>query len=86
MLSKLFRQLVSCVQRLHELNIAHRDIKPENVLISTPENSGDEEPILKLTDLAFAHFDYGHSLASECGEPFYLCAHLHPCQMFCIAT
>ncbi|EGD83129.1 camk/mapkapk/mapkapk protein kinase [Salpingoeca rosetta] len=65
--SNLFRQVVECVDKIHSLNIAHRDIKPENVLLC---HDGDATRV-KLTDMAFAHFDRGHSMASECGTPEY---------------
>eukprot|EP00043_Microstomoeca_roanoka_P009772 m.93051 g.93051 ORF g.93051 m.93051 type:complete len:445 (-) comp14688_c0_seq1:338-1672(-) len=66
--SKLFRQVVEKVRVLHSLNIAHRDLKPENILIHRMD---DGTSILKLTDFAFAHFDFGYSMSSECGTPEY---------------
>ena len=76
----LFRELVLSLSTLHALDIAHRDIKPENVLVvaqpaeqrhgdaTTTSSGGHFPPQLKLADLAFAHFDFGHSLCSECGS------------------
>ncbi|CAG2176536.1 unnamed protein product, partial [Oppiella nova] len=33
-LNEIFRELIECVQYLHEKHIIHRDLKPDNVLIS----------------------------------------------------
>lgn len=43
---KIFRQIVSAVCYMHEMNYAHRDLKPENILFTSYFN-------LKICDFAF---------------------------------
>ena len=52
----MFKQIVSAVQHLHELNIAHRDIKTENIIIDSDLNA-------KLIDFGLAKVF--HSLADD---------------------
>ncbi|CAG2177140.1 unnamed protein product [Oppiella nova] len=49
----IFRQILECVQYLHELNppVIHRDLKPENILIASNVRNGR---FLKLCDFGLA--------------------------------
>lgn len=46
-------------------SLFHSDIKLDNILW---KRNADGSPDFRLADLAFADFDIGHSLASECGR------------------
>ncbi|CAG2172810.1 unnamed protein product [Oppiella nova] len=50
---EIFRQILECVQYLHELNppVIHRDLKPENILIAHNVRNGR---FLKLCDFGLA--------------------------------
>ncbi|CAG2172809.1 unnamed protein product [Oppiella nova] len=50
---EIFRQILKCVQYLHELNpqIIHRDLKPDNILIAHNVRNGR---FLKLCDFRLA--------------------------------
>ncbi|CAG2170793.1 unnamed protein product [Oppiella nova] len=50
---KIFRQILECVQYLHELSpqIIHRDLKPENILIAVNAKNGR---FIKLGDFGLA--------------------------------
>jgi len=65
--SRIFRQLVSAVEYLHNLGIAHRDLKPENVLIT---GSGDNE-FIKLADFGFAKHFKDEQMKTSLGSPAY---------------
>jgi len=65
--SRVFRQLVSAVEYLHNMGIAHRDLKPENVLIC---GEGDNETI-KLADFGFAKHFKEEQMKTALGSPAY---------------
>ena len=64
---QLFRELLECVQYLHESNppIIHRDLKPENVLIvRNPQNAR----FLKLCDFDLAKFTSSNTVIQTRGQ------------------
>lgn len=62
---KLFRELISAVEYLHEIGCAHRDIKPSNILI-------DEDKNLKLIDFGLGNlYTEEEKLKTSCGSPCY---------------
>ncbi|KAI9263721.1 kinase-like domain-containing protein [Sporodiniella umbellata] len=64
---RLFSQLISCVDYMHQKNIAHRDLKLENILLDGQGN-------LIVTDFGFAnHFlpKSGDLMSTSCGSPCY---------------
>ena len=62
---KLFRELISSVEYLHEIGCAHRDIKPSNILI-------DEDKNLKLIDFGLGNqYSEEEKLKTSCGSPCY---------------
>lgn len=62
---KLFRELISGVEYLHEIGCAHRDIKPSNILI-------DEDKNLKLIDFGLGNlYSEEEKLKTSCGSPCY---------------
>lgn len=65
--SRLFAQLISGVDYLHQKNIVHRDLKLENLLLDKHRN-------IIITDFGFANrFENGESdlMATSCGSPCY---------------
>ncbi|KAL1410182.1 hypothetical protein Q8F55_004187 [Vanrija albida] len=65
--SRLFAQLISGVDYLHQKNIVHRDLKLENLLLDKHRN-------IIITDFGFANrFEHGESdlMATSCGSPCY---------------
>ncbi|CAG8486289.1 194_t:CDS:10 [Diversispora eburnea] len=64
---KLFAQLISGVNYLHQKNIVHRDLKLENLLLDRNRN-------IIITDFGFANqFNGVHDdlMATSCGSPCY---------------
>lgn len=62
---KLFRELISAVDYLHDIGCAHRDIKPSNILI-------DEDKNLKLIDFGLGNlYSEEEKLKTSCGSPCY---------------
>jgi len=66
--NQIFSRIVTCLHKLHALNIAHRDVKLENILW---RRRSDGEVDIRLSDLAFADFDLDYTLSSECGTAEY---------------
>lgn len=65
--SRLFAQLISGVDYLHQKHIVHRDLKLENLLLDKHRN-------IIITDFGFAnHFerDEDDLMATSCGSPCY---------------
>jgi len=65
--SRLFRQLVSAVEYLHNMGVAHRDLKPENVLI----HGNEETEQIKLADFGFAKHFKDEQMKTALGSPAY---------------
>ncbi|PKC12376.1 Pkinase-domain-containing protein [Rhizophagus irregularis] len=64
---RLFAQLISGVNYLHQKNIVHRDLKLENLLLDRNRN-------IIITDFGFANqFNGAHDdlMATSCGSPCY---------------
>ena len=63
---KFYRQLISVIEYLNNMNITHRDIKPENILLdSTHQN-------IKLIDFGLSnYYNDEELLKSSCGSPCY---------------
>ena len=62
---KIFQQVLSSLEYLHNNNISHRDIKPENILLN---EYGDA----KLSDFGLStKFEKGKLLEKACGSPLY---------------
>ena len=70
---QIFRELLECVQYLHESNpqIIHRDLKPENILIKENQNN---RRFLKLGDFGLSreHFHSGDSHTMAVGTIKYM--------------
>lgn len=65
--SRLFAQLISGVDYLHQKNIVHRDLKLENLLLDKHRN-------IIITDFGFANRfqgDGGDKMLTSCGSPCY---------------
>ena len=64
--SRLFNQLISCLDYIHILGIVHRDIKPENILLTKNKSK------IKLVDFGLSNsYKYGTLLKTACGSPCY---------------
>ena len=62
---KIFQQILSSLEYLHNNNICHRDIKPENILL-------DEYGDAKLSDFGLSKkFEKNELLKTACGSPIY---------------
>lgn len=69
----MIKQLLECVNYLHDTGIIHRDLKPENILI-VQENDVIKE--IKLIDFGFAKFvTEDHTLNDSCGTANYAGKH-----------
>jgi serine/threonine protein kinase len=67
--NELFKEILECVNFLHNENIIHRDLKPENILIT----NGTNGRFVKLGDFGLAVFhEYdGQSHTRDRGTPEY---------------
>ena len=64
--SQLFRQLISCLEYIHNLGVVHRDIKPENILLTKNKKN------LKLVDFGLSNtYEEGELIKTACGSPCY---------------
>lgn len=62
---KIFQQIVSGIDYLHELKVVHRDLKPENLLL-------DHNMNIKLVDFGLSNtFPKDELLKTACGSPCY---------------
>lgn len=62
---RFFKQIISGIAYLHELNIVHRDLKPENLL-------KDWRDSLKIVDFGLSNtYKSGELLKTVCGSPCY---------------
>lgn len=67
----VLKQLLECVNYLHDTGIVHRDLKPENILIMLDPNTHLIKEI-KLIDFGFAKFvSKEHKLTESCGTANY---------------
>jgi len=64
---RIFQQIVSGVEYLHEMGIAHRDLKPENILVCG-ENENEK---IKLVDFGFAKNFQNEIMKTSLGSPLY---------------
>lgn len=64
--AKLFFQLMSAVNYLHQQHIVHRDLKPENIML-------DDANFIKLIDFGTAReFEAGAKMKNCHGTPYYI--------------
>ena len=62
---RLFQQIISGVEYLHNMGIAHRDLKPENILLTRTND-------IKIADFGLSNFYIkGKLLKTSCGSPYY---------------
>jgi len=74
----IFRQIISAVAYMHELNVVHRDLKLDNILIN--EQNGNE---IKIIDFGFATgCGKDEKLTMQCGTPQYMCPDLAKRQQY----
>lgn len=65
------KQLLECINYLHDTGVIHRDLKPENILIVQDPNTKLVKEV-KLIDFGFAKFvTKEHKLFETCGTPNY---------------
>ena len=63
---KIFQQMISGLEYLHNCGIAHRDLKPENIFILNNKT-------IKLLDFGLSnYFKKGQLLSTACGSPCYV--------------
>eukprot|EP01133_Synstelium_polycarpum_P007863 gene7863-9228_t len=66
----VFKQILTAVSYLHQLNISHRDLKPENILYGVNHLG---EPVIKITDFGLAKIIGEKEIATTlCGTPLYV--------------
>ena len=62
----IFKELISGLKYLYELNICHRDLKPQNILL-------DENYTIKISDFGLARLNNENNLMDTiCGSPIYM--------------
>jgi 5'-AMP-activated protein kinase catalytic alpha subunit len=64
---KLFQQIISGIEYLHNMGIVHRDLKPENILLTRTND-------IKIIDFGLSNFyaqDKNILLKTSCGSPYY---------------
>ena len=64
---KIYQQIISGIEYLHEIGIAHRDLKLENILLNRDKN-------IKIIDFGLSNKynkENGELLQSSCGSPCY---------------
>ena len=64
---KIYQQIISGIEYLHEIGIAHRDLKLENILLNREKN-------IKIIDFGLSNKynkENGELLQSSCGSPCY---------------
>ena len=64
---KIYQQIISGIEYLHEIGIAHRDLKLENILLNSEKN-------IKIIDFGLSNKynkENGELLQSSCGSPCY---------------
>ena len=63
---KIFQQIISGLEYLHNCGIAHRDLKPENIFVL-------KNKTIKLIDFGLSNFfKKGQLLSTACGSPCYV--------------
>lgn len=68
----IIKQLCSVLYYLHQSNYIYYDLKAENILVSENNN----QPVVKLIDLGFAHYIHKGTSDTIVGTPFYLAPEL----------
>ena len=64
---KLFHQMISGLDYLHQCGIAHRDFKPENIILT------NNNQIIKIIDFGLGNtYAKGQLLKTGCGSPCYV--------------
>lgn len=65
----LMRQLLACVNYMHENNVVHRDLKPENILLE----QNKDYSMIKIIDFGTACLNKeGKTLSDRIGTPYYI--------------
>ncbi|XP_054158738.1 serine/threonine-protein kinase cst-1-like, partial [Oppia nitens] len=78
---ELLRELLECVNGLHELSVIHRDLKPENILITHSIQNGR---FVKLCDYGFmtVHQSNGQLHTNGLGTPKYMAPEVKARQLY----